>query len=376
MGSIWSQTCSIGRRPPLRGHLKTQAAVVGAGMAGVLTAYALQQAGLSVVVLEAGRIAGGQTQNTTAKITSQHGLIYSRLIQSFGEETARRYAKANQDAVRAYQDLIDVQGISCDWEERCAYLYGPDVTVLQEEAEAARRLGLPASFTREVSIPIPHDGAVCFEGQAQFHPLKFLKVLADQLTIYEQSRVLTAEGDLLTTELGSVQAEHIVFACHFPFVNFPGMYFARMHQERSYVLALQGAPPVDGMFLGVGRDTFSLRTYGELLLLGGGGHRTGENTEGGQYDLLRRKAREWFPQSQETAHWSAQDCMPPDHVPYIGPYSSGHPGWYVATGFQKWGMTSSMAAATLLCDMIQGRDTPYAGLFSPSRLDPAALPAS
>ena len=143
MGSIWSQTCSIGRRPPLRGHLKTQAAVVGAGMAGVLTAYALQQAGLSVVVLEAGRIAGGQTQNTTAKITSQHGLIYSRLIQSFGEETARRYAKANQDAVRAYQDLIDVQGISCDWEERCAYLYGPDVTVLQEEAEAARRLGLP-----------------------------------------------------------------------------------------------------------------------------------------------------------------------------------------------------------------------------------------
>ena len=374
MGSIWSQTCSIGRRPPLRGHLKTQAAVVGAGMAGVLTAYALQQAGLSVVVLEADRIAGGQTQNTTAKITSQHGLIYSRLIQSFGEETARRYAKANQDAVRAYQDLIDVQGISCDWEERCAYLYGPDVTVLQEEAEAARRLGLPASFTREVSIPIPHDGAVCFEGQAQFHPLKFLKVLADQLTIYEQSRVLTAEGDLLTTELGSVQAEHIVFACHFPFVNFPGMYFARMHQERSDVLALQGAPPVDGMFLGVGRDTFSLRTYGELLLLGGGGHRTGENTEGGRYDLLRRKAREWFPQSQETAHWSAQDCMPPDHVPYIGPYSSSHPGWYVATGFQKWGMTSSMAAATLLCDMIQGRDNPYAGLFSPSRLDPAALP--
>lgn len=298
MGSIWSQTCSIGRRPPLRGHLKTQAAVVGAGMAGVLTAYALQQAGLSVVVLEAGRIAGGQTQNTTAKITSQHGLIYSRLIRSFGEETARRYAKANQDAVRAYQDLIDVQGISCDWEERCAYLYGPDVTVLQEEAEAARRLGLPASFTREVSIPIPHDGAVRFEGQAQFHPLKFLKVLADQLTIYEQSRVLTAEGDLLTTELGSVQAEHIVFACHFPFVNFPGMYFARMHQERSYVLALQGAPPVDGMFLGVGRDTFSLRTYGELLLLGGGGHRTGENTEGGRYDLLRRKAGSGSPRAR------------------------------------------------------------------------------
>ena len=165
MGSIWSQTCSIGRRPPLRGHLKTQAAVVGAGMAGVLTAYALQQAGLSVVVLEADRIAGGQTQNTTAKITSQHGLIYSRLIQSFGEETARRYAKANQDAVRAYQDLIDVQGISCDWEERCAYLYGPDVTVLQEEAEAARRLACrPRSPGRSLS-PSPTMGRSALKGR-------------------------------------------------------------------------------------------------------------------------------------------------------------------------------------------------------------------
>ena len=132
---------------------KTDVLIIGGGIAGVLCAYLLHQAGVLYLLLEAETIGGGITKNTTAKITSQHGLIYSRLIQSFGEETARRYAKANQDAVRAYQDLIDVQGISCDWEERCAYLYGPDVTVLQEEAEAARRLGLPASFTREVSIP-------------------------------------------------------------------------------------------------------------------------------------------------------------------------------------------------------------------------------
>lgn len=139
-------------------------------MAGVLTAYALQQAGLSVVVLEADRIAGGQTQNTTAKITSQHGLIYSRLIQSFGEETARRYAKANQDAVRAYQDLIDVQGISCDWEERCAYLYGPDVTVLQEEAEAAGAWACRLVHQGGLYPPSPTMGRSALKGRHSSTP--------------------------------------------------------------------------------------------------------------------------------------------------------------------------------------------------------------
>ena len=112
--------------------------------------------------------------------------------------------------------------------------------------------------------------------------------------------------------------------------------------------------------------------YGDLLLLGGGGHRTGENSAGGRYALLRKQAREWFPESREAAHWSAQDCMPADGVPYIGRFSAGRPDWYVATGFQKWGMTGSMAAATLLCDLICGKQSPYARVFDPGRFDTKA----
>lgn len=124
MQSIWSQSCSIPQRESLPGNLEVEVAVIGAGMAGVLTASALQEAGRRVVVLEANRIGSGQTGNTTAKITSQHGMVYHKLMQTIGPEGAGQYAAANQAAIRRYQDLIQSRQIRCDWEERCAYVYG------------------------------------------------------------------------------------------------------------------------------------------------------------------------------------------------------------------------------------------------------------
>jgi Rieske Fe-S protein len=197
--------------------------------------------------------------------------------------------------------------------------------------------------------------------------------MAEPLTIFEKTRVQDVKEHELITECGSVTAEKIVFACHYPFVNFPGLYFARMHQERSYVLALENAKQIEGMWIGSGEHVYSLRRTGGLLLLGGGGHRCGENSEGGKYDELRRRAKLWFPDSRGVAHWSAQDCMTADGVPYIGRYAERHPNWYVATGFQKWGMTSAMVSAMLLRDLICGVKNPYADVFDPGRFDAAAL---
>lgn len=373
MESIWSQTCRLRQREALPGDTDTDIAVIGAGMAGVLIADALQAAGRRVIVLEAERIAGGQTRNTTAKITCQHGLLYEKLKRTLGTDRARQYAQANAAALEEYQRIISSRGIACDLEERDAYVYGADAAQLHAEAETAAALGLPASFTEETKLPFPTAGAVRFAHQAQFHPLKFLQAVSEPLTIYEQTSVQSVEEKLIVTARGRVRAEQIVFACHFPFVNFPGAYFARMHQERSYVIALENAAQMEGMWIGAEQGAYSFRNYGSLLLLGGGGHRCGENGAGGQYALLRQKAAQWFPDSRETAHWSAQDCVTADSIPYIGPYAASRPNWYVATGFRKWGMTSSMVAALLLRDQICGRKNTWAEVFDPGRFDGKTL---
>ncbi len=369
MESIWSKTSDAGqtKRQVLTEHIQADVAVIGGGMAGILTAWQLEKAGMHAVVLEAGEIGSGQTKNTTAKITSQHGMFCANFIEKKGEETARKYVQANQEAVEEYKRIVREEGIDCDLRESDAYVYSMDEEKLLREVEAARKLGVEATLEPNPEIPISCAGAVKFPKQAEFHPLKFIRSLAKQLTVYEDSMVTEVEETLVKTAQGSVRAERIVFATHFPFVNIPGFYFARMHQERSYVLALENAGKLRGMYIGDGKETFSFRPYAEYILFGGQGHRTGENTEGGCYEKLKAEAKRLYPESRVAACWSAQDCITTDKIPFIGLYASDRPHWYVATGFQKWGMSSSMVAAMLLRDLIFGRKNPYEEIFTPAR---------
>ena len=371
--SLWNRTVDIPRRERLNRDMEADAAVIGAGMAGVLIADRLKRRGLRVVVLEASRIGSGQTGNTTAKITCQHGMIYHALIERFGREKARHYADANQQAIREYADLIQERDIDCDFREAPAYLYsGIDAEPLRREAEAAASLGIDASFTTETELPFAVAGAVRFEQQALFHPLKFLQAVSDGLEIYEQTPALTVDDHVIRTEGGTVRAGHVIFACHFPFVNVPGWYFMRMHQERSYVLAVEGDWQPEGMYYGVDPQALSFRAAEGLVLLGGGNHRTGENSQGGRYEALRQQARNLLPDSREAACWSAQDCMTLDGLPYIGSFSPSVPCWHVATGFGKWGMISSMVAAMIIADRIAGHAPDWAEVFSPSRFELSA----
>lgn len=343
--------------------------VIGAGMAGLLTAYYLQKQGLEVLVLEADTVASGQTGRTTAKITSQHGLKYSALIKTLGERKARLYAQANEAAIREFASLIQSEKIDCEFQRVSAYLYSrQDETSLKREAEAALLIGIDAFFTRKTELPYSVAGAVCFRNQAQFLPHKFVRAIVAKLNIIEHTKVTSIRGKRVIAGSQSFYAQKIVVATHYPIKNVPGFYFLRQHQERSYVLALSGCEKIKGMYYGIDKNGLSLRQAGELLLLGGGGGRTGENENGGAYDFLEQSARQYFPNSKEEARWSAQDCMPHDGIPFIGRYSMFLPHLYVITGFQKWGMTSSMIAAMLLRDELCGKENPYAKLFSPQRL--------
>lgn len=371
METPWSST-KLPRYPRLEEQLYADAAVIGGGIAGILTAYFLHEQGVRVILLEEDRLAGGTTARTTAKITAQHGVFCEQLVQNFGVHLARQYVQANLHAVKQYRDLIERKGIACDFSAAPSYVYAaPDGPPLEREMAYAAYLGAPARLCVPTELPFPVREAVCFEQQARFDPLKFLAALLPGLTIYEHSPARDIRGHTVRCDGGSVTADHIIVTTHFPMLDRRGLYSLRMYQQRSYLLALANAPKLEGMYLDAGSDGWSLRQSGELLLLGGGSHRCGENL-GDSYECLRRQAGLWFPQSREICAWSTQDCMTLDGVPYVGLYSSTMPFLHVATGFGKWGMTNAMAAATILTAGILGNHSPYAEVYSPTRFFPSA----
>ncbi len=364
MESIWTATETLPHFPALEGDVRTDVLIIGGGMAGLLCAHQLKAAGVSCVVAEAKTIAGGVTKNTTAKITSQHGLIYRKLVDRFGLEKAGLYLRANEEALRAYESLC--AHMDCDFTRQDNFIYSADDReTLESELAALIQLHYPAELVNNVPLPFPTVGAVKFPRQGQFHPLKFLSAITKDLTIYEHTPVRELKPGCAVTDQGTITAKRIIVATHFPFINKHGSYFLKMYQQRSYAIALENAPIPDGMYLDEKENGLSFRGCKNTLILGGGGHRTGK--AGGGWRELEDFAAFHYPGCAITHRWATQDCMTLDGMPYIGQYSANTPNLFVATGFNKWGMTSSMVAAKLLTDLITGKENPYAALFSPSR---------
>lgn len=363
MASVWKNTPLMGF-PQLHTHIKTDVLIIGGGMSGLLCAQHLQAAGIRCIVAEASTIAGGTTKNTTAKVTAQHGLCCSKLVSQFGTGIAGLYLEANRQALEQFRSMC--RQIDCDWEDRDNYIYSRSSRAkLEEELSSLQMLGCPAQLEENLPLPFPTAGAVKFPRQGQFHPLKFLSAIVPMLTIYEHTPVRQLVKNKAVTDFGSITAEKIIVATHFPFLNKHGSYFMKLYQQRSYVISLEGAPTPDGMYLDEQENGLSFRSCGRQLLLGGGGHRTGK--DGGGWTELEQRAAQFYPEARITHRWAAQDCMTLDGISYIGQYSARTPNLYAATGFNKWGMTSSMVAANLLTDLILGKENPYAEVFSPSR---------
>ena len=363
MKSVWQLNCKEISFPSLKENIKTDVLIIGGGIAGVLTAYFLHQKGVSYVLVEKDRLFSGNTQNTTAKITIQHGLIYNKIIKSHGTEKAKMYLNANLNALNNYKEMC--RNIDCGYEEKDNYVYSSDEQKLQKEMAALFAIDFKADFAKNLPLPIKTAGAVCFRKQAQFNPLKFLRAIAKDLNIYENTFVREMVDCTAKTENCTIQAEKVVVTTHFPFINKHGLYPLKLYQHRSYVIALENAQIPDGMYVDENKKGLSFRNYGKLLLLGGGSHKTGKN--GGNWAELRNFAAKYYPDSKEVAFWAAQDCMSLDGIPYIGNYSVNTPNLYVATGFNKWGMTNAMAAAEILCDLILGKQNENAEVFNPSR---------
>lgn len=364
MKSIWEKDLPRLKFDTLDGNKSTDVLIVGGGIAGILCAYKLKTAGINCILAEATEICGGITKNTTAKITLQHGLIYDKMIKRFGEDKARLYVKAQIQACGEYKRLCE--SIDCDYERRDNYVYSLDNrTVIENEVSALNRLRLKAELSDAGELPFDIAGAVRVKDQAQFHPLKFLYAIARGLPIYEHTKVLELMPGKAITNHGEISYKKLIIATHFPILNKHGLYPLKLYQHRSYVIALKNAQNLNGMYVDELDTGMSFRSYKDIMLLGGGGHRTGK--KGGCWQELEDFANKNYKNAVILGKWATQDCMTLDGIPYIGQYAESTPDIFVATGFNKWGMTNAMVSADILCDLVEERLNPYTEVFSPSR---------
>ncbi len=352
---------------PTFAHLDTDICcdvlVIGGGMAGILCAHFLTQKGFDTVLVEGGVIGGGVTRKTTAVITAQHDTLYSQLIQQNGKQAAQHYLDANLWAVQEFRNLSKT--IACDFEDKPSVMYTKEDTAkMQAEQAALATLGFAADFISTSPLPFTMKGAVRFPNMGQLHPIKLLYGIAKGLRIYENTFITQINKQTAQTRDGHrITANAIVVATHFPFINRSGLYFMKQYQMRSYVLALENACTLDGTYVDEGEGLY-FRNYGPYLLVGGGDRRTGK---GCGFAMLRAFAKQYYPNAKEAFAFATQDCMSLDGMPYIGPYGKLLPHTFVATGFNEWGMTTSMLAAKILCDTISGEENEWASTFRPQR---------
>jgi glycine/D-amino acid oxidase-like deaminating enzyme/nitrite reductase/ring-hydroxylating ferredoxin subunit len=386
--SLWLATAPETAYPSLAGELAVDVAVLGGGIAGLTAALLLKRDGARVAVVEARRVASGVTGNTTAKVSALQSTIYSTIRSRKGAEAASVYAAASLAAVELVDRLAREEGIECALDRRPAFTYALDEDerpAVERELDAAASAGLAVKHSDGAELPFATGGAVSLAGQLQLQPVDYVQGLAravdgDGSHVFEESRATAVdEGSpcIVRTSGGTVKADHVVVATHYPVFD-RGLYFARLDVQRSYCIAARVAPasalPL-GMWINAGSPTRSIRSHGELLVVGGEGHAAGDSEATPErFARLEAFAREHWDVAEVTHRWSAQDPVPYDHLPAIGPYHPLSSRLWVSTGFMKWGLTSATFGAAILADLIGGRENDWASTFTPSRVSPRSTP--
>lgn len=388
----------------LQEEIETEIAIIGGGLTGLSCGYYLTKENKNVTILEKDTICSHTSGNTTGKITSGHGLFYNYLLQSEGRKKAKQYLEANEKAIENIDSIVEQENIKCDFERQDAYIFTQkqeEVQKLKKEIEALEYLDYPCELVKDIPLPIKNNqkelnkenisiekeilAAIKYKNQAQFNPCLYAEGLANKIEerkgrIFENSKVLDVkkkeEGYEIITNEGKVKAKIVILASHYPIITFPGFYFMKMYQETSYLIAVETDEALfDGMYINTEEPTISLRTakFGDkrLLLVGGMKHKTGAKIDLKEsYKKLEEVAKQLYPNSKVLYKWNTEDCISLDKIPYIGEFSNLMPNIYVATGYKKWGMTTSNIAANIITDKILGKENKYEEVFKSTRLEP------
>ena len=354
MNSFWlSSNENKNKFKKLDNDISTDICIVGAGIFGLTCGYYLTKQGYNVAILEKEpEIASKTTGHTTAKITSQHNLIYKYLIDSLSISMAKKYLYANQEAIENISQIIKDENINCDFERQNSYVYTNNAEELEKiklENEAVNSLEFNSEFVTSTPLPFDVLGAIKFPNQAEFNPIKYAYGLADAI-IQNSGKIYT---DTLVTNIQKeddkfiasckdyvVKSKYVILASHYPFIDRLGYYFLKMYQSTSYVIAVDiGDKSFDGMYINSEQPTFSYRFvpfsgYGgkRLLLVGGADHKTGSKIDlSNAYNILEDEVRKYYPDCKVLYKWNTEDCITLDKIPYIGEFSYFMPNMYIGT---------------------------------------------
>jgi glycine/D-amino acid oxidase-like deaminating enzyme/nitrite reductase/ring-hydroxylating ferredoxin subunit len=384
-GTYWNATSDSPGFPALSGDVSVDVAIIGGGIVGITTARLLKDRGLSVAVVEARRVGRQVTGKSTAKMSSQHGSNrYQTLVSKFGEDPARLYAQAQEAGIRRISELAARHGIEADIEPMPAFTYTKDesyVSQLEKEVEVAKRLGLPASLTRDTGLPFDVLQAMRWDGQAQFHPVKYVAGLAatlpgDGCHVFEDSRAVDYEPTRVVTERGTVSARHVVMATHLP-LGQVGMYYSTNAPHAEPVIAAPIRGNLTAMYKNAEQPGRSIRTHrggnGQLYAIAAGTHFKPGHPEEERENLadIERWLTETFDSGPIEYRWINEDYSPVDGAPFIG-WSSRSDGYLVATGFDAWGISNGTVAAEIIADLASGKENRWLEVFDATRVKPVA----
>ena len=388
MDSIWLNEKVNGKYNRLDKNIETKVCIIGGGITGISIAYQLTKNNIEFVLLEKNNIVSKATPRTTAKITSQHGLMYNYLVNSYGTKFAKDYFYANEEAITDIKNIIEKENIECDFKKENSYVLTNDdshVINIQKEVEAANKItSNVAEFVTNEKLPLEYKCGIKLKNQACFNPIKYINGLLKVInkdSIYENSGVykISKSGKkyIVYTNNGVVKCDFVVIATKYPIKDIPGFYFLKMYQETSYVIAIKpnDEKRFEGIYISEDTPKISLRwcKYNgeDVLLVGGNNNKTGENIPlKEKYNELEKIAIKIYPNCEVIYKWNTEDTISLDKIAYIGKFSCFCKNMFVATGYNKWGMTTSNIASRIIIDKILGKKNKYEHIYSSTRLNP------